>query len=78
MFRVLEVRDRKDPFTKIYLWLHSSSYSFLQYVKKSNRVKADNLVCCHLNKLRKLIKNKSKELDDYDKGEDLVSEEGNP
>ena len=38
--------------------------------------KADNLVCTHLKKLRKLIRNKSMELDEYDQGEDLVRESG--
>lgn len=32
-------------------------------------------MCIHLKKLRKLIKNKSLELDDYDRGEDLVRNE---
>lgn len=36
--------------------------------------KAGNLVCTHLKKLRKLIRNKSMELDEYDQGEDLVRE----
>lgn len=36
---------------------------------------ADNLVCTHLKKLRKLIKNKSMELDEYDQREDLVRKE---
>lgn len=36
---------------------------------------AGNLVCTHLKKLRKLIQNKSMELDEYDQGEDLVRKE---
>lgn len=36
---------------------------------------AGNLVCTHLKKLRKLINNKTMELDEYDQGEDLVRKE---
>lgn len=48
--------------------------SQLHQLTHAPQQKADNLVCTHLKKLRKLIRNKSMELDEYDQGEDLVSE----
>lgn len=46
-----------------------------QHKHSHTHTQAGNLVCTHLKKLRKLIKNKSMELDEYDQGEDLVRKE---
>lgn len=37
---------------------------------------AGNLMCTQLKKLRKLIKNKQIDLDEYDQGQDLVRDTG--
>lgn len=85
---VTENHNRKALVTSImnkwnlcycYMPLHLTSTVRLSRGKNRTNTnkqhQAGNLVCTHLKKLRKLINDKSMELDEYDQGEDLVRKE---